>query len=99
MGPAVFIMAIFGCGEAEASCRQVAVTQARYESVDACNAQSENALARYQDIEFPVVVAQCQRAGMQVAEQLRADDVKLPGPEQAPVVKPAAYRPGQRIRI
>ena len=38
MGPAFYVMAILGCGEADTACQQVGVTQAQYESADACTA-------------------------------------------------------------
>ena len=34
MGPAIFIIAIMGCGEAEAPCQQVRTLEARYETPD-----------------------------------------------------------------
>jgi len=85
MGPVVYVMAILGCGEAEAPCQQVAVAPARYESVDACNAAAEDVLARQDDILFPVVVAQCGEQGKSVAAGLTPADVRLPAPEKTKV--------------
>lgn len=98
MGPTIFILAIMGCGEADAPCEQVAIVPARYASVDACNAQSEAAIERYQNIDYPVVVAQCRRAGAKVAGRLKAGEVKLPAPARAPRIERAVYKPGQRVR-
>jgi hypothetical protein len=98
MGPSLFILAVLGCGEAEAPCRQVAQLPAQYASVDACNAASEGALLRYQDIDYPVVVTQCLRVGERIAGQLQGDAVKLPAPERQSPVRRATYKPGQRAR-
>jgi hypothetical protein len=78
-GPATFVLAILGCGEGEARCQQVALAPVRYESQAACLAASEDALASA-DAPFPVLVADCRRAGTQVA--VRADEVRLPEPRR-----------------
>ncbi len=79
MGPAGFVLAILGCGEADAPCQQVQLTQARYESQAECLAASDGQLARHSDLDFPVVVAECRSAGAQNAS-LRADEVRRPEP-------------------
>lgn len=80
MGPAGFILAILGCGEADAPCQQVQMTQVRYETEAACLAATEDAVARHSDLPYPVVVAECRGAGAQPAA-IRADQVVLPKPE------------------
>ena len=77
MAPAFFLMAIMGCGEAEAPCQQVRVLETRYESQAACTAATEGAVMRFMDLDYPVVVAQCQAAGSK--KELRANEVRLPG--------------------
>lgn len=80
MGPAGYLIAILGCGEADAPCQQVQLAPARYETQAACEAASDDALARHGGaFDFPVVVAECRRAGEQTAS-LRADEVRLPEP-------------------
>lgn len=81
MGPVYYVMAILGCGEADAACQPVAIVPARYESEAACNAAAEDVLARQDDVFFPVVVAQCSEAGK--ASALAADEVRLPEPDRA----------------
>ncbi len=82
MGPAFYIMAIMGCGEADAPCQTVATVPARYESSAECNAATEDAIATHgSDALFPVVVAQCRKAGEPAAQQMWADEVKLPNAE------------------
>jgi hypothetical protein len=92
MGPAYFILAILGCGEGESTCRQIAVADALYTSAAACTLETAGAVERYQDIAYPVVVAECRRAGSKPASQLRADDVKLPEGEKAAQPQRAVYK-------
>lgn len=83
MGPAGFVLAILGCGEADAPCEQVQLAPARYESQAECLAASDEQLARA-DVPYPVVVAQCRRAGA-LAATLRSDEVERPAPRGTPV--------------
>lgn len=77
MTAAFFLMAIMGCGEAEAPCQQVRVLETRYESQAACTAATEAAVTRFVDLDYPVVVAQCHAAGS--SPKVGAAEVKLPG--------------------
>jgi hypothetical protein len=72
-----------GCGEADAPCQQVRLLDTRYESQAACSAATENVLARFSDVDFPVVVAQCVAAGS--APRLDSGDVRLPVAEDSPL--------------
>lgn len=78
MGPAVFILAIMGCGEGSALCDQVAVAPTPYVSFEACTAGSGEAMSRYLDANYPVLVAQCRPATAAEVAQLKESDVKLP---------------------
>jgi ABC-type hemin transport system ATPase subunit len=82
MGPGIFLIAIMGCGEAEAPCQQVRMLEARYESRAACTAATEAALTQNTDIDFPVVAAECVAAGAAVNPP-NADQVQIPGPGRA----------------
>lgn len=90
MGPAVYIMAILGCGEGEAACQQVGTVRARYESAAECNADTMAAVERNMNIAYPVVVAECRRAGQPASAELKASDVQLPPPSRGT---------GDRVRI
>ena len=79
MEPILFVMAIMGCGESDAPCREVAVDQARYRSEASCMAATEQALIRHDDLPFPTVVARCRPAGARI-EPLRGSEVLRPGP-------------------
>jgi hypothetical protein len=82
MGPAIFIIAIMGCGEAEAPCHQVRTLEARYESQAACTAATETVLAQHTDVDYPVVAAQCLAAGSK-ADAPNATAIERPGPGRA----------------
>ena len=82
MEPLTFLIAIMGCGEAEAPCRQVRMLEARYESQAACTAATEAAVTVNSDVDFPVVVAECVASGAK-ANAPKASDVQRPGPGQA----------------
>jgi hypothetical protein len=82
MEPLTFIIAILGCGEGDAPCRQVRTLEARYESQAACTAATEAAVVRNVDVDYPVVAAQCVAAGAKV-DPPRADQVRRPGPGSA----------------
>ena len=89
MGPVGFVLAILGCGEADAPCQQVQLAPARYESEAACLAASDDQLARHSDLPFPVVVAECRNERVQTAS-LRADEVSKPEPRGLPRVQVAS---------
>lgn len=80
MGPVSFIIAIMGCGEADAACQEVGRTESQYESMAACNAETEAAMIKHIDIPYPVVVAQCRPANGG-SLRLMSDEVKLPQAE------------------
>ena len=75
--PVTFLLAIMGCGEGETACRPVAITEARYESEASCMAASADQLARQDSLDYPVIVAECRRAG-EIRVPLRANAVALP---------------------
>ena len=96
MEPLLFVMAILGCGESDAPCREVAVAEARYRSEAQCLAASENELGRFEDLPYPAVVAQCRRADDR-SQLLRGSQVTLPeAPSANPFNRPqlAAARAG-----
>jgi hypothetical protein len=96
MGPAIYVMAILGCGEASDVCEPVALAPVRYESVDACNAATAAMIERHSDALYPVVVAECRAAGTPVAK-IWADEVKLPAPDGSrPRIQRASYQPRAR---
>jgi hypothetical protein len=91
MGPAFYVMAILGCGEADAPCEPVSTLATRYESAEACEAATASALERNSDALFPVVIAQCRPASTTITQKVWADEVKLPEASQEPRIRRAAY--------
>lgn len=80
MVPIVFVMALMGCGEGDAPCREVRLDGIQYRSEAACRAQTETVLLRNSDLSFPTVVARCRPAGAR-PQPLSARDVRLPPPD------------------
>lgn len=83
MGPGYFLIAILGCGEAEAPCEAVRTLETRYESQAACTAATDAAIMNASDVDYPVIVAQCVAAGAKAA--IKASEVQKPGPGSAEV--------------
>ncbi|HEX8239442.1 MAG TPA: hypothetical protein VF574_06860 [Allosphingosinicella sp.] len=79
MGPAIFIIAIMGCGEGDSPCQQVRMLETRYESQAACSAATEAAVIQNSDVDFPVIAAECVAAGAK-PNPPRANEVGIPGP-------------------
>lgn len=83
----LYVMAIMGCGESDAACREVRIDPQTYRSEATCRAATGTALARHTDLEFPTVVARC-RPATAAAQQLRGSDVLLPSPGRVPSIAP-----------
>jgi hypothetical protein len=77
MEPVLFVMAILGCGESAAPCREVAMVETRYQSEAACLAATEDQLSG-SDVLYPVVAAQCRREN-EAPRPVRGNDVTFPG--------------------
>ena len=80
MEPFAYVMAILGCGEGDLDCAELRVAPSRYESQAACLAATEAEIMRAADVDYPVVVAQCRRAGQ--AQAVPASQVTLPAPQR-----------------
>jgi hypothetical protein len=77
MEPLMFVMAILGCGESEAACREVRIAETRYATEAQCVAATGLELLRHDDVPYPTVVALCRREGAAV-QTLRGSEVMLP---------------------
>lgn len=66
MEPVFYVMAILGCGDDQAQCREARVEPVRYQSAAQCQAAMAQVLPRHADLSFPVIVAACQRRGEQM---------------------------------
>lgn len=59
MEPILYIMAILGCADSEAECREVRLGDTAYASAEACQAAAAVMLGRSTDLDFPVIEARC----------------------------------------
>ena len=86
----VYVMAIMGCGESDAACREVRIDPQTYRTEANCRAGMNAALARHTALEVPTVVARCRPASAR-PQLLRGSDVLLPGPGRLPATQPPRY--------
>ena len=84
----MYVMAILGCGESDAACREVRVDPQTYQTEASCRAATAATLARYSDVDFPNVVARCRRSDLRPAI-MRGSDVLRPGGGHLPAVQAA----------
>ena len=68
MEQVLYVLAIMGCADDNAQCRQARVEPARYSSIQACQAAMPAALQRNTDIDYPVISAACRRQGDQYVD-------------------------------
>jgi hypothetical protein len=101
MEPLIYVMAILGCGESDAACREVRIADTSYASEAECVAQTGAELARHDDLPYPTIVAQCRAAGS-APRLLRGSEVMLPDGGRLPAEVPPrladARAPGPRNR-
>lgn len=98
MGPALYVIAILGCGEADTACQPVALAESRYETIEDCNRAAPAAVESNLDLAFPVVVAQCQKATQPVSHSLFPNDVAMPEAGTLPAEQPRA-KPRNDVRL
>lgn len=91
----LFVMAIMGCGESDAACREVRIDAQRFQSVAACQAATDSALIRHSDLDFPTLVARCRPANAR-PQLLRGSEVLLPAPNSARALPRYAARSARR---
>jgi hypothetical protein len=84
----MYVMAILGCGESDAACREVRVDTQTYQTQASCEAATAATLARHTDLDFPTLVARCRRSDARVA-LMRGTDVLRPGGGRLPAAQAA----------
>lgn len=67
MGPVSYFIAILGCADGGASCQTVATLAPRYENAAQCAAARSAALDENSDLDFPTLIAQCQKSSIRPA--------------------------------
>ena len=90
MEPLFYVMAILGCGESDASCREVRVAETRYQTEAACVEATGIELIRHDDVPYPTIVAQCRRADT-AAQVLRGSAVMMPDAGRLPAETPQRF--------
>ena len=61
MEPALFILAIMGCGDGGSACSEVRAMPAQYRSIAECHAAMPAALNASTNLDFPELSAACRR--------------------------------------
>ncbi len=67
MGPGFYVIAILGCADGSAVCTPVATMPTRYDSRDACQAATADALQSSGEFDFPTLLARCRPASAPAA--------------------------------
>ena len=67
MGPIGYFIAILGCADGGASCQAVDTLAPRYESAMQRAAARDGALDSNSDLDFPTLIAQCQKSSVRPA--------------------------------
>jgi hypothetical protein len=62
-----FVMAILGCGDGSDDCREARLVPVRYSTMAQCRAALPDQLSRNTDVPYPVIGADCRRAGAELA--------------------------------
>ena len=73
MGPSFYVIAIMGCADGSAGCTPVATMTTRYESRDACQAATADALQSSGEFDYPTLLAQCRPASAPAADRAPVD--------------------------
>ena len=68
MGAFFYVVAIMGCGDGGAACRDARLLPARYTTAAECRAALPAALAGNTDVPFPEIGADCRPQGVMMAE-------------------------------
>lgn len=105
MKAALIVMSILGCDDAGARCTAVAQVPEQWQTIAACDAASETHLARYTNVNYPMVVAVCQTAdttaladSAEDAAQLETANRSLAPPEDEARRRGVAARAVQLVK-
>lgn len=85
---AMIVMAIMGCDDSATKCTQLSLSEPRWDTVAACDKDSEQELARYSNVHYPMVIAICQSPEVGKAEAMQ-DNTAIQQQPQGPVQQPA----------
>lgn len=88
MKAALIVMTILGCDDSVTQCHYIDTVETTWQTVALCDAQSEAQITRYQNSNYPVVVAVCETNGNQ--HNADAQEDVAPAPDSQAAVAPAA---------
>jgi hypothetical protein len=90
MKAAFIVMSILGCDDAGATCTPIAQVEQQWQTIAACDAASETHLARYTNVNHPMVVAVCQTANSTALADSTEDaaEFEIASRSVAPVPQP-----------
>lgn len=75
---AVIVMTVMGCSDDASQCEFIEQPQMEWETTEACEAATTDALRRYDDANYPVVVAHCAPGEDLLADSETAPASKTP---------------------
>ena len=81
MEPAYFVIALLGCADGGSACTPVATLPTHYENAAQCSLETNAALQRSTDFDFPTLMAECRAASAPAAAS--ADESEKPIPAAA----------------
>ncbi|MDQ0453777.1 hypothetical protein [Rhizobium paknamense] len=87
MQAALIIMTILGCNDSVSQCQYIATAEQRWVSLEMCNGDSEKVLAHFSNVNYPSVVAVCQK------QDLAQNATKVPSPATPSKNDPAPEKP------
>lgn len=94
MKTALIVMTILGCDDSATQCHYIDTVDSSWQSVALCDAQSETQMIRYQNSNYPVIVAVCETNGGQAGGGQQdadvEDDLSQPADSQANAATPPA---------
>lgn len=88
MKAALIVMTILGCDDSVTQCHYIDTVKHTWQTVALCDAQSEAQINRFQNSNYPVVVAVCESNSDQQNADLH-DDLSAAATQQASVPQPA----------
>ena len=81
---ALVVMTILGCDDSVTQCHYVDTVKDRWETVEACDNQSQKKLPAYTNASYPVIVAMCEKtADAPIATAAESDTPASPAPPLA----------------
>ncbi|SOC38864.1 hypothetical protein SAMN05892877_105301 [Rhizobium subbaraonis] len=88
MKAALIVMTILGCDDSVTQCHYIDTVDTTWQTVALCDAQSEAQITRYQNSNYPVVVAVCETNGNQHNADAQEDVASSPDSQAASAPTP-----------